>query len=52
MDCEVTHDASNLTLLDAIDAELIATYETYVADAKKAAWPLPGELTENVYITY
>jgi pyruvate dehydrogenase E1 component alpha subunit len=38
--------------LDAIDAELIATYETYVADAKKAAWPLPGELTENVYITY
>jgi pyruvate dehydrogenase E1 component alpha subunit len=38
--------------LDAIDAELIATYETYVADAKKAAWPLPSELTENVYITY
>ena len=38
--------------LDAIDAELIATYKTYVADAKKAAWPLPSELTENVYITY
>jgi pyruvate dehydrogenase E1 component alpha subunit len=38
--------------MDAIDEELIATYKTYVADAKKAAWPLPTELTENVYITY
>lgn len=38
--------------LDAIDAEVIAAYKTYVADAKQAAWPLPADLTTNVYVSY
>lgn len=38
--------------LDAIDAELVADFKAYVAEAKQAAWPLPSQLNENVYISY
>lgn len=38
--------------LDAIDTELVAAYQSYVEEAKQAAWPSPEALTEDVYIAY
>ena len=37
---------------DAIDAELVAAYRQYIAEARQAAWPHPDSLTEDVYIAY